>query len=209
MLCLVCQSQQLMLLGANLSQVECYHCLHCDVIFKDPSRHLDWSEQRVRYDQHENVETPGYIQFFEQMVLPLEKWLQPGMQILDWGSGPGEKPVLAEIFRRRGFDVSLYDPIYQPQLPCGLFDVITSTEAMEHFLDPIGILSQILSYLRVGGMFAGLTQFHPGPEKFLKWWYIKDPTHVVFYSEKTFRFLAERFGLAVLHLQNPVFIFRK
>jgi hypothetical protein len=133
--------------------------------------------------------------------------LKPDMKALDWGSGPG--PVLAKMLRQEGLPTEIYDPVYHPQKPSTQFELITSTEVLEHFQEPAKTLREILSHLQSRGIFAGLTQFHPGPKKFADWWYAKDPTHVVFYSAETFRWWTELNDLKVLHLQSPVFIFQK
>lgn len=187
-----------------------FHCRNCDLIFKDPQSYLNWDDQRDRYDLHENnIENPGYVEFFEQLMKPLRPFLKSSQSALDWGSGPGESPVLAQLLGREGLKVDIYDPIYQPVVPSGHYDVITSTEVVEHFQNPRGSFREILSHMRPGGVFAGLTQFHSGPGMFSNWWYVKDPTHVVFYSERTLQWVAGEFGLEVLYLQHPVFVFRK
>ncbi len=206
--CLLCQSSELKPVLHHSWKGQVFHCQNCDLIFKNPADFLDWGEQKQRYDQHENnIDNPGYAEFFEQLLKPLRFYLKPAQRALDWGAGPG--PVLAELLRREGLSVEIYDPVYQPRKPAGNFDLITSTEVLEHFQQPAESLREILSSLRSQGIFAGLTQFHQGPEKFANWWYAKDPTHVVFYSEETFRWWAEQVDLKILHLQSPVFIFQK
>jgi 2-polyprenyl-3-methyl-5-hydroxy-6-metoxy-1,4-benzoquinol methylase len=178
------------------------------LIFKKPTDFLNWDEQKLRYDQHENsIDNPGYKEFFEQLLKPLRTFIKSGQSGLDWGAGPG--PVLSQLLTAEGLQMQIYDPVYQPVKPVGLFDVITSTEVLEHFQEPAASLKEIGSHLKSQGIFAGLTQFHQGPEKFANWWYAKDPTHVVFYSEETFRWWADVNDYKILKLASPVFIFQK
>jgi SAM-dependent methyltransferase len=208
MQCLLCRSPELSTIRHQYLEKYLFHCQTCDLIFKNPSEFLNWSEQKLRYDNHENsLESDGYKQFLEQLLVPLRPYLQSGQRVLDWGSGPG--PVLSQLIRGDGLEVEIYDPIYRPEKPLGLFDVVTSTEVIEHFQEPRQILREILDLLKPGGIFAGLTQFHPGPSSFATWWYPRDPTHVVFYSERSFRWWAEEAGLEILFLKSPVFILRK
>jgi hypothetical protein len=210
MLCPLCHSEVSQKLAHQQVPSDIFHCQTCDLIFKSSAIHLNWDEQKLRYDLHQNhIDNPGYVEFFEQLMKPLQPYLEAGRSALDWGSGPGEEPVLALLLRRENLQVDLYDPIYQPQFKQSLYDVITSTEALEHFQNPGDSLNDILSHLKSGGVFAGLTQFHQGPEKLRNWWYVKDPTHVVFYSETTFRWIAQKWNLEILELKSPVFIFRK
>jgi hypothetical protein len=46
-------------------------------------------------------------------------------------------------------------------------------------------------------------------EGFGRWRYKDDPTHVAFYGERTFAWIAERFGLDIVSLSGSVVIFRK
>lgn len=171
---------------------------------------MDWSEQKSRYDHHKNeIENPGYVQFFEQLLKPLKPEIQGVQEALDWGSGPGDAPVLSQLLEREGIKTDLYDPIYQNEFPQKNYELITCTEVVEHFQNPKDAFDEILKHLKKDGIFAGLTNFHQGAEKFKNWWYVKDPTHVVFYSEKTFHWIADKWKLEVLFLQTPVFIFKK
>jgi hypothetical protein len=210
MQCPLCDSKNLKILNHRQVSGEIFHCQECDLIFKSPELYLSWHEQKTRYDLHKNeINNPGYVEFFEQLLRPLREFLIQTQEALDWGSGPGENPVLAELLRREDLKVDLYDPVYQKQLPTKNYDLITCTEVVEHFQYPKSSFKDIFQHLKPQGIFAGLTQFHQGAAKFSNWWYAKDPTHVVFYSDKTFHWLAKRWNLKILHLQNPVFIFKR
>ncbi|MEX2444323.1 MAG: methyltransferase domain-containing protein, partial [Alkalispirochaeta sp.] len=39
----------------------------------------------------------------------------------------------------------------------------------------------------------------PAAERFLAWWYRRDPTHVVFLTPRTIAWLQEHFGLRLIH----------
>jgi hypothetical protein len=186
-----------------------FHCANCDLIFKDPRDFLDWNQQRARYDQHENtIDNPGYREFFAPLLESLRPFFR-GQSALDWGAGPGPAPVLAQLLRHEGLQVDIYDPVYHPSLPSRQYDLITSTEVLEHFQEPSRSLREIGSHLKSGGLFAGMTQFHSGVEAFRNWWYAKDPTHMVFYSQATFQWWADQHDYKIVKLQSPVFIFQK
>lgn len=209
MQCLLCQSKEIRKIRHNTWKGEVFHCQNCDLIFKNPADFLDWNQQRERYDQHENsIDNPGYKEFFAPLLQSLKPYWSSGWRALDWGAGPG--PVLSQLMAQEGLQVEIYDPVYQPIKPAqASFDLITSTEVLEHFQDPVSSLRDILSCLKSRGIFAGMTQFHSGPEAFASWWYAKDPTHVVFYSAETFQWWAENNDCKILKLQSPVFIFQK
>jgi hypothetical protein len=183
------------------------HCDDCDLIFKDPSVFLNQKDQKARYDTHNNDSNDeGYLNSLRVLWTPLKEILnRKGLKKgLDFGSGPN--PVLAELMRNDGFEVDIYDPFYAPNNLLGKYDFITSTEVIEHFENPFKEFARIASLLRPNGIFAGLTRFHPGTEKFNQWWYQRDPTHVCFFSEKTFQNIGEKFKFKKIQIDSPIFI---
>ena len=118
---------------------------------------------------------------------------------LDYGCGPG--PVLGLMLRENGFELIDWDPIFVPDdsaIALGksdAYDFITCTEVAEHFYDPSREFDTMNRLLKHGGVLAVLTSFQPTEKAdFEKWHYIRDPTHVVFYSKLTFEKLAEERG---------------
>jgi SAM-dependent methyltransferase len=202
--CPLCQSESVAAIAGG------YLCKNCDFIFKDPGVFVSLADQKHRYDQHKNsLDNEGYVESLMLLWDPVKDMLvKKNLSVgLDYGSGP--TPVLAEIMKKDGFDIDIYDPIYAPEISSQSYDFITSTEVIEHFEEPKKEFAQISKLLKPGGIFAGLTQFHSGPEKFKDWWYQRDPTHVGFYSEKTFQSLAPIFSMQVVSLKKPLFVFEK
>ena len=172
---------------------------------------MDLTAQKLRYDTHQNtIDNAGYVQTFKPVIDYLiqhySQELRGQISVLDWGSGP--TPVLAELLKRVGFQPEIYDPVYCSQKPTHTFDVIVSTEVVEHFCEVRKEWNEVLKYLKPGGVFVGLTQFQPSDEELKKWWYLRDPTHFSFYSEKTFRWLALQRGLQLAICKSPLFVFQ-
>ncbi|TNF44514.1 MAG: methyltransferase domain-containing protein, partial [Epsilonproteobacteria bacterium] len=70
-----------------------------------------------------------------------------------------------------------------------------STEVFEHLHQPREVFESLLERLEAGGYLALQTQFHANSvESFKKWYYHQDPTHIVFFTAKTFRVLCQAFG---------------
>lgn len=210
--CTLCQSTGLKSVLSKVFTGLSWQCESCDLIFKDPQAYWGWDEQKARYDQHNNsINSPGYVQYFEKLLSPLMPVLlhQRIHHGLDWGSGP--QPVLRELMQRRNVKLDIYDPIYQSSEENlhSEYPLITCTEVIEHFVDPRKSFAKMDGYLSANGVFAGMTNFHHGPDHYAGWWYAKDPTHVCFFSEKTLKWLADFLGWEILLLDNPVFIFLK
>jgi len=135
----------------------------------------------------------------------LEK-LKPKSSGLDFGCGPG--PTLSVILEEAGHNISLYDPIYHPDKRnlSGTYDFITATEVFEHLHYPSIDLGIIQNALKPGGWLGIMTKRVSGREAFSKWHYIQDPTHVCFWSETTFNWLASKWNANVEYPASDIAI---
>ncbi|PWE00505.1 class I SAM-dependent methyltransferase [Marinilabilia rubra] len=168
------------------------HCPVCDLVFVACHNLLPVNAEKERYEQHENdVDDPGYLKFLNQAVEPTLPFLSTEMTGLDYGCGPG--PAICQILAKQRIECQNYDPIFGPALPQGPFDFIFSTEVFEHFHDPEKELRQLDALLKPGGILTVMTMFRPAPGDFENWFYARDDTHVLFYTMKTFEFIASRF----------------
>lgn len=157
----------------------------------DPSCWPTLAGERATYDLHENqTHDPGYRRFLGRLLGPLLPRLDAGMHGLDYGCGPG--PALAAMLRDEGMPMSLYDPIYEPDTDCleRRYDFITCTEVAEHLHQPAQTFALLRDLLVPGGWLAVMTCFQTEDARFEHWHYRRDPTHVVFYREETFDWLA-------------------
>lgn len=135
-----------------------------------------------------------YRQFLSKLAVPLIARLRSGSRGLDYGCGPG--PALAAMLREAGHNVALYDPFFfpDPEPLMQVYDFVTCTETVEHFHRPAEELARLTTLVRPGGWLAMMTCFQTDDARFAKWHYRKDPTHVVFYREATWRHLAAARG---------------
>lgn len=115
-------------------------------------------------------------------------------RILDYGSGPS--PVLVELLRSRSHDVVGYDPYFNPDADLGCtYDAIVSVETFEHFRNPRSELTTIRRLLAPGAPLIVKTLFHQGIDSLDNWHYVRDRTHVAYYSAATFAWIADAFNL--------------
>ena len=121
---------------------------------------------------------------------------------MDFGCGPG--PVLKVLLNRLGIDVDIYDPYFYPDkvFEGKQYDLITCTEVFEHLKNPLEIITLLESLLKENGILAVMTLFHTTSDNFCKWWYRRDPTHICFYSPKTFKWLENNFNLVIDAIDN-------
>lgn len=115
------------------------------------------------------------------------------------------------MLREAGHEVALYDPFFAPDpAPLALsWDFVTCTEVAEHFHDPAAEFARLAGMVKPGGWLAVMTCFQTDDARFADWHYRKDPTHVVFYREKTLRWIAARHGFTCEVPVKDVALMRK
>ena len=185
-------------------------CSSCRAIFVDPAALLSKEKEQERYLLHENnPDDPGYRRFLERLALPLLKEIPPASSGLDYGCGP--TPLLAQIIREHGHRAVVYDPYFFPDASVltERYDFITCSEAAEHFYAPAAEFERLSTMLKPGGILALMTSLWDDSVDFATWYYRKDPTHVVFYHEETFRFLADRLGFSCTFPAQNIILMHK
>lgn len=187
-----------------------YRCTNCDFTFVPTNLYLSREEEKLRYDQHNNEENEGYVNFLGKLFNPIMNFISEGDKGLDFGCGPN--PVLAKQMVKRGYAMNVYDPFYakDDSVLNEAYDFITCTEAIEHMYNPKTEIKRILSLIKPGGCLGLMTDFCPkDKESFFKWYYKEDNTHVGFYSEMVFDEMAHQFNLERIYTNRPAVIFRK
>lgn len=185
-------------------------CTRCHLVFVPKEQRLDGASEKAHYDHHENdTDDIGYRTFLSRLATPLIGRLPAKSYGLDFGCGAG--PALAHMLREAGHCVALYDIYYQPDMAVldKPYDFITATEVIEHLYQPAKIWAQWLEMLKAGGCLAIMTKLVINHEAFANWHYKFDPTHVCFFSQATFIYLAERDQLELEFIGNDVILLRK
>lgn len=172
-----------------------WRCHECRLTFLPPQYLPDPLTEKKRYELHQNsLEDAGYRQFLMQLVEPLLPRLQHGASGLDYGAG--NDPALAALLTEHGFHMDRFDSFFWPD-PEPLkrqFDFITCCETIEHFFVPLTELGRFDRILKPGGWIAIMTQIVESDRHLPGWWYLSDFTHVRFYGQETFAWIADHFG---------------
>ncbi|MGM0569506.1 class I SAM-dependent methyltransferase [Marinobacter sp.] len=185
-------------------------CPNCGATLMDPAGWLTEPEERAVYALHDNqLDDPGYRRFLDKLAGPLLERLPPVQQGLDFGCGPG--PALASMLEESGHRVALYDPAFYPDaaLLGRQWDFLTCTEVVEHLRHPMAVFRQLDRMLRPGGWLGIMTCFQTDDSRFANWHYRRDPTHIVFYREETFAWLARYFGWSLTVPRKDVVLLQK
>ena len=193
-----------------IGSIEYFRCKTCLGLFTDPKSRLSPEKEEERYSLHNNdVDDPEYRKFLSKLFDPLIKKLKKESRGLDYGCGPG--PALASMLREEGFSVDIYDPYFFPDESYRdkVYDFITCTEAAEHFYEPQKEFNKLDQVLADKGILGVMTNFYEDTINFEDWYYRKDPTHVVFYTTKTLKCIAEERSWKVDIQSKNVVFFKK
>jgi SAM-dependent methyltransferase len=178
-------------------------CSSCNLIYVPPEYHLSTEEEKNRYSKHTNTsDDKKYVAYLSDvadnaLALPVRS-----PRVLDFGSGPNQ--VLAGIINARGVYCASHDPLYGINADNGgeLFDIIVACEVFEHLRDIKKEIRLIGSLLKPGGFVYVHTQLYDDVKDIPSWWYLKDPTHISFYCEKTMRTIAEILGKKIYSINK-------
>ena len=191
--------------------VRLYHrCVTCKLVFVSQQFHVTSEREKEEYDLHENsCHDEGYLKFLSRFSDPFVKKLGYRQRGLDFGCGPA--PALAGLIRQYGHSVALYDPLYTNDRTVleKKYDFISATEVVEHFRCPDKEFTQLFQMLVPGGYLGLMTKMVKDVAAFKTWHYIRDLTHIAFYSKDTFAYIAWRFGAHVNFTADDVIFLQK
>ena len=195
-----------------------FRCENCYYIFTT-ERKLGFEETKAHF-KNQWIERPdgAYPACYTMLYRLLESTGKAGQRALDFGCGNG---AFVKFLREKGVETFGIDPIpvdndmascVYPRLedlPEKRFDVITALEVFEHLDRPSDTVSRLLSYLNEDGFIflttaltnRALTSIRCFPY----WIYQKDPTHVGFFDQRTFEWMATRFNLEI-HIFHHDFV---
>lgn len=187
-----------------------YRCEYCHLVFVPSWQHLSPESEKAHYDLHQNdPHDKGYLQFLSRVTVPLLEKIPPNCNGLDFGAGPG--PTLSVMLSEAGHSMAIYDPFYadNPDVLDNSYHFITATEVVEHLFLPGQVLQQLWGMLDSGGWLALMTKQVIDLEAFKRWHYKNDPTHVCFFSQATFAFLADQWSTTVESPAKDVVLMQK
>lgn len=181
----------------NKHQVKFYHCQHCHFLQTEEPYWLDEA-----YSQAITLQDTGLVQrnleLAKKTSLVLFYLFDKKKKFLDYAGGYG---IFVRLMRDVGFDFYLEDKFCENLVARGFngkeekYELITSFESFEHFPDPI---SEIKELLKKSNNILFTTELMPdGKLPKNDWWYYSKTSgqHISFYSQKTLKFIAKKFGL--------------
>lgn len=207
--CSLCQCSQLEEFHRD-NKRSYFQCQQCDLVAVPADEHLSAEAEKAEYDKHQNDPSDsGYRCFLSRTFEPLVGLLGDGAEGLDFGCGPG--PAISEMAKAMGFQVDNYDLYYfnRPELLKRQYDFITMTEVIEHIAAPRQLLDLLDGLLRSQGILAIMTKRVISRQAFAQWHYKNDPTHISFYSNQTFEWIAADMNWRLQVIDKDVVFFHK
>ncbi|MDH7447027.1 class I SAM-dependent methyltransferase [Aquimarina sp. 2201CG14-23] len=188
-----------------------YHrCSNCNGILLHPSYFLSNTEEKNRYQAHNNdVTDTGYRNFVSPIVESVLKKYTKKHKGLDFGSGSG--PVVTLMLQDQGYDVQPYDPFFDPNKQAleRKYDYIICCEVMEHFYNPAKEFGLLHTLLNPKGNLYCKTNLYEDSIDFNSWWYKNDSTHVFFYTKETLHWIKKQYQFSDVIITKELIVFKK
>jgi hypothetical protein len=185
-----------------------HRCATCALVFLDPEQWPSLDAEIGRYELHENeTGDAGYETFLSRLAEPVIARVPADGRGLDYGSG--ESDTLAAMLTRSGRPTVAYDPAFRASAGAlrRRYDFIVCSEVLEHVHAPRALFVRFGQLLRPGGIVGVMTGMYDAVPSFADWWYIRDITHVCFYSAATMEWIARKLGWRVEFPAGDVCIF--
>lgn len=200
MKCKVCSSQSTPFAKAlilNKYNVQYFACENCGFIQTEKPYWLDEAYENViaRTDIgliSRNIKFSAFCASFISLSFPKGKYL-------DYGGGNG---MFVRMMRDRGFDFFWYDKFSENQFATGFetadkveYTLLTAFELFEHLENPLDEIEKMFNYSK-NIVFSTrlLPRWKIEPNQ---WWYyaLETGQHVSFYSNKSLKFISEKFNV--------------
>ncbi len=207
--CILCHSSETKAIGA-FQDITYYQCCNCRSVYKDPGVFLSPEAEKERYLLHQNdVGDIHYQKFVSPIIEGVLKHFNSTSTGLDFGAGTG--PVITKLLLEKDYDINVYDPFFHPDRSVlnNEYDFIACCEVIEHFHDPLKEFKLLYKLLKPGGKLFCMTELLPEPENFEGWYYKKDPTHVIFYSEENLYWIKRNCSFSKVSIEGRLVVFSK
>ena len=208
-ICTVCKNNKIEFF-LNVEGLDYWQCALCKATMLDSIKFISSNKEKKHYLKHNNeINDTRYRIFLSNLIEPLKDKISIDDMGLDYGCGYA--PALADILKKDGFNVELYDPFFfkNENIFFRKFNFITCSEVVEHFFKPYEEFNKIDSLLATNSWLAIMTSFMTEDYLFKNWHYRRDPTHVVFYKKITFKIIASQRNWKINFPSENIVLFNK
>jgi hypothetical protein len=176
-----------------------FQCKSCGFVFiQEPSWLKEAYESPINQQDTGIIERNVYIA--KKIASVIRLCFNVKGKFLDYGGGYG---ILVNLLRNKGLCFYWRDPLtqnlfarrYEYLSDLGQIELVTSIEAIEHFVNPVNDFEQMLTY-SYSLFFTSHLLPKPTPKPDAWWYYGLDHgQHVSFYTQESLAVLAKKFNL--------------
>lgn len=191
-MCKICKKNTKII---RVGKIQYEICEECGFLAKIAIHYLSDELEKIRYQLHDNDENLEYINYQKKFAEEINEFL--GDKILDFGCG--ESHTLATIL-----NASFYDKFFYPN-PNPLdskYDTIILEEVIEHLKEPLEELMRLSTILNDAGNLIIRTRLLKEDTDLSNWWYLRDQTHISFFSYHTFEKICELLNLEIIYCND-------
>lgn len=211
--CKICDSKASLAFRGNVLSkydVKYFKCTSCGYLFTENPYWLDEA-----YKNPINISDTGIMMrniYFSKIVsVILYFCFDKSAKYLDYAGGYG---IFTRLMRDIGFDFYWHDDFTKNLLARGFeksesrYELLTAFEVFEHFANPIDEVKK-MTELSDSILFSTVIIPEEIPSK--DWWYygFEHGQHISFYSEKTLKTIAEKFGMNFYPFKNLFLMTKK
>lgn len=208
MKCLLCSSIIETIFYAEKG-ISFFKCNCCGAIVRDKKSFMTVAEEKARYQEHNNdVNDLRYQKFVSPITNAVQKdYLSENVLGLDFGAGTG--PVITKVLTDKGYKLNLYDPFFIPDISVlkKTYDFIVCCEVIEHFHHPKKEFQLLKGLLKPNGKLYCMTDVFSETKDFATWYYKNDPTHVIFYTEKSLQWIQKNMDFKSVTIEKRLIQF--
>jgi SAM-dependent methyltransferase len=183
----------------NAGELIRYKCPQCEVIFGD-LRFLNLSREEINndytdlYSYYKEGDTTPYI------LQPLREcgYLDKSKSILDYACGEWNNVI--PILRNEGYDITGYDKFVGKYntLPNKQFDIVYNNNYIEHLINPLEDLKEILDLVKSGGLAIFLSSCFEYCIEYTHY-------HTFFFGDKSLDIICKKLNLELIYTNKIVF----
>jgi hypothetical protein len=191
---------------------EYHRCSNCFLVFVPSEYYTAQTKENnslnTDFKVSKKFRKVGEKQYFTLLTNPVLKRASEGAMGLDFNCGESSK--VEDIFKKNGKLVKVYDEDHKPNKIVleDSYDFITVIHQIETYKNPREKFDQFYELLSAQGSILALwTTPLEDLSSFNSWPFIKQPHHINFFHEDTFKWIAKKYNYEIEFLGDGIVIF--
>ncbi|WP_119968060.1 MULTISPECIES: methyltransferase domain-containing protein [Shewanella] len=187
-----------------------YTCSDCHLVFANPQSYLMPAALKQRYGRANKAsKQKQLVQFIQPLLTQISAQQHGPLTGLNFGRVLDSNSL--DKIEHAGHSLYQYDPFIKidQHIFNRQYDFICCYRVLEHFQQPAKEWALLSSLLKEGGWLAISTSLLTDLSLFSKWHFKNNPSHVSFYSQQTFDYLAQNSEFKLLFAAKELVLMQK